>query len=533
MPMTPAASSFWHNHACGTAPQRGAVHSPLLKEETIARLHHGCGPMCNDAQVAFVYKDASSGENPRLLFRGLWARMYGRTNSKSLDADETGDRVDSRSSVPRAAFVYDDPSMGETLRQLLRDSRFWVHRRVDSLRLDADGTTRRFVSLDITIPKTLKCRGSEARVVVPLGVLEKGTKQRFDASYDGKSIPVLGRKDNSLIVAELLLASLPSFLKDGIADGRKRKDLFIDITSCAPDESNNVLEKYFDWSESIVGDRELSSAQLEELEVFDALVEQMTKNFVLLVEVDEQVIGRRVVMKYAFDQDEPTAKYPGTSRIVIAQDVNDLGFASSHHVELEVPTGLSVQKLELIEIRGEGDNQDDQIARKDAKGRLAHVNINPSAPDAVGLLRAEIAVAKQGVFSFTIVTVWAVLIAILVATAIRIFDEFVIRGEPAIPSPAASILLIGPALLISWMSRTPEHPMLAGMLKPLRRMLTLAAFSLLIMAGLAAVQVQPWLWHVTWGVLIVSALLNLTLLAIFQLNIQLPRRQKFDFGDRL
>lgn len=430
----------------------------------------------------------------------------------------------------QVTFEYDHPSTGDNLRRLLKDSRSWVNRRVDSLRLDADGTTRRFVSLDLTVPEELMCTGTSGRMVVPLGVLEKGTKQRFDASHDGKSIPVLGRRDNSVIVAQMLKASQPSFVAPEPTDDAVRDTLFVKIAACDPADSKNIWAEYIDWSEGILDGRVLSTTHQDELDAFDALVDQMTKNFVLLVEIDDQLVGRRTVMKYALDQDEPMTNDPGTSRLVIAQAVPDLGFAASHHVELEVPAGLSVCDLKLVELRGAEDNEEDRFASKKTTGRVAHVSIDPSTPDAVGILRAEISVAKQGVFSFTIITVCALLAAILVASAIRIFDDFFIRGEPEIPSPAASILLVGPALLISWMSRTPEHPMLARMLRPLRHMLTIAAFSLVVMAGLAAVKVQPWIWEYAWGTVLVLAFINLAWLTVFCLNLPIPARRKFEFG---
>ncbi|MDR6688962.1 hypothetical protein J2Y41_004561 [Arthrobacter sp. 1088] len=398
------------------------------------------------------------------------------------------------------------------------------------MRLDADGTTRRFVSLDMTIPKRLMCTGSAGRMLVPLGVLEKGTKQRFDASHDGKSVPVLGRRENSVVVAQMLRASQPFFLTPRGASEAERDSLFVRIAACDPEDSEIIWQEYLDWSEGILNGRELEDVQGAELEQFDALVNQMTMNFVLLVEVEDHLAGKRTVMKYALDQDDPITRDPGTSRVIIAQDVPDLGFAASHHVELEVPAGLTVHELKLVELKGETDKNQDRFASKESIGRVAHVSLDPSTPDATGILRAEVRVAKQGVFSFTIATVCALLVVVLIATTLRHFNEFFLRGGPEIPSPAASILLVGPALLISWVSRTPEHPMLARMLRPLRHMLTIAAVSLVVMAGLAAVKVQPAIWNFAWIALLVVALLNLAWLLVFSMNLQLPTRQKFDLG---
>lgn len=416
-------------------------------------------------------------------------------------------------------------SRGAKLDYLLANSPIWVHRRVDSLRLDTDGTTRRFVSVDLTIPKGFAISGSEKRILVPLGVLEKGPKQRLDTSYDGKPIPVLGRADNSSLVADMLESKRPSFLRgSGSTSTVNVGELFAEIASCAPGHAEGVEKQYTTWRDRLLNaQRPLSPMQEREMAAFDNLVGQMTRNFVLLVELDQSLVSRRVIMKYALDQAEIGHRGSGTKRLVIAQAVPDLGFSASHHMEVEVPAGLIVESLTLGDLGAASDGSDDKYVNAPSGGRVGHINIEPRGVSAVGVLRAEIAVARQGIFSFTEITVASLAVLVAVATVVRLYESFFIRGAVEIPSPAASILLVGPALLISWMSRLPEHPLVARMVQPLRNILLASTIALISMAALAAVKIQPWVWYWAWmGIILIAAALIVRVLA-FRFDWRLER----------
>lgn len=393
-------------------------------------------------------------------------------------------------------------AVGETLNLLLTQSQDWVHRRVDALRLDVDGTTRRFVSVDLTLPKDRVIPGSKGHVLIPLGVLEKGPKQRLNTSLEGKPVPVLGRQEHAKLVAEMLEERLPSTLR-AVWSRSSRRALFLAIASCQADSIDETGDRYEVWRDDALGNKVLDEAALQQIEDFDSLVGQMLTNFVFLVEVKEELVGQRLILKYALDQAAPNSRGSGTKRLVILQPVPDLGFAASHHMEVEVPAGLVVDSLTLAEIGEAQDGSGDQFAESFPEGRVGHVNIEPSTPQAVGVLRAEISVARQGLFFFTQWTLISVVALVAFASLVRVFDQFFLKMEPdTIPSPAASILLVGPALLISWMSRLPEHLLVARMVGPLRGMLILSALALTIVAGLAAVRLQPTVWNGAWWVVV-------------------------------
>uniref|UniRef100_UPI003F495444 hypothetical protein n=1 Tax=Paenarthrobacter ureafaciens TaxID=37931 RepID=UPI003F495444 len=391
--------------------------------------------------------------------------------------------------------------------------------------MDVDGTTRRFVSVDLTVPVDSVILGSKDHMIVPLGVLQKGPKQRLDASYEGKPVAVLGRQDHAELVAEMLEARLPDVLKKSWPR-HSRRDLFHQIATCTPNTMKGTAEAYWDLRGDLLGSRILEDAASKQVEGFDTLVHQMLTNYVFLVEVKKELAGQRIVLKYALDQAEPNSRGSGQRRLVILQAIPDLGWAASHHMEVGVPSGLVVDSLTLAELGEAEDGTEDRFGESISDGRIGHVNLEPSSPRAVGILRAELLVAKQGVYFFSLWTVISLISLVALAFFVQVFDGFFLKmGPETIPSPAASILLVGPALLISWMSRLPEHRLVARMIGPLRGMLTISALALVSMAGLAAVRVQPGIWHAVWWLVAALALVVSVWFLYFSLNWRPSKRQ--------
>lgn len=419
---------------------------------------------------------------------------------------------------------------GEHLWQLITDTPVWVHRRVDSLRLSDGGTTRRHVSVDLTIPIDRVVTGSRNQMLVPMGVLEKGSKQRLDASYDGKSIPILGRLDSSPLSVAMLRAATPDSFDVPPSARGEQAALYAQIAGCSTSQCTEVLAAYAHWRERHLKLFACSTKRQSEVRSFDGLVRLMVRNYVLLGEVPSDLAGRRLVLKYAMDQEEEFGSRAVSRTVSLLQVIPDLGFAASQHFELEVPIGLNVSRLTLVDVGEDPDGANDVVETAYSIGRVCHVNLNPRSAGATGVLRADVAVATQGIFRFTVGTVIALALLVSAAWVIRWFDGHILLDGPTIPSPAASIVLIGPALLISWMSRQPEHPVVARAVQPLRNILFLVAICLVIMAGLAAVAVQHLIWVGAWVLVTGLALWVIIRLIRFAPTGHFFSRRKSNFG---
>ncbi|PTT70798.1 hypothetical protein [Arthrobacter sp. HMWF013] len=409
---------------------------------------------------------------------------------------------------------------GVALLNLILQSQTWVHRRVDALRLDSEGTTRRHVSIDMTAPGEFMIAGSEGRFILPLAVLEKGVKRRLDATQGGKSISVLGREDNGALAIAMLESALVFLLDlEGDSVTVARSHLTKVVYSAGSNDADTSLAAYKAWFEStkgsVPGDRQ------KMLDITNSVIEQLAHNFLLFVELDCELLDTRTIVKYALNQEAPQVHRRGYKLVRFDYQIPDFGFAASQHVEIEVPAGLMVSSLEIIEA-----GPDDIVTNTDfdasASGqRLGHVALNPSQRFYKGRASVEVVPAEQGLFVFTKLAVVSIAVMVVLAQLVRMYNEDILGPKAEIPSPSASILLIGPALLFSWMSRNQEHNLVVELLSPLRRVLALCALVLLGTAVLAAIPVTPPVW---WGGWFVIGLL--TAAAVFGLI-------KFDQGDEL
>lgn len=122
---------------------------------------------------------------------------------------------------------------------------------------------------------------------------------------------------------------------------------------------------------------------------------------------------------------------------------------------------------------------------------------------------ATVVPAKQGIRSFSAWATAAVVVALILAWAARICDS-IISETFGVPSPALSLLLVGPALFLSWIARSREHQVVSATMRPLRKLLILNSLALISMGVLVAVPLTPGAWNVGW--IICSTLVGVALL---------------------
>lgn len=411
---------------------------------------------------------------------------------------------------------------GLQLLLLLINSRSWAHRRVDALRLDLEGTTRRFISVDITIPEDLAIPAdSRKRIVVPLGVMRKGAIQRLDARQDSRGLAVLGRADNSRRAVRMLLAAVAGLPRTEKALGQQDAELMERLVGSDSASAGANLEAYAIWKARTLEIQKFTDRDQRRLIAVDVLINRLVTHYIFLVEIDSDNIGVRTTVKYSLDQEMPLFMKRGYP-IRFHFKLPDFGFAESQHMEVEVPNGLCLTSFDFVAF------DERHIVRQVASepplpgSRIAHAVLNPLRSDLRGEVWTRAIPSREGIYKFAN---WAVAITTLlvIATgAARMFDRELLRPETTIPSPAASIVLIAPALLLSWMSRRPEHPLVIRLLAPLRSIVLACASILVAMAILAAVPVSVETWNVVWILIYLATLWT----ALYALTISSRYRRK-------
>ncbi|MFC8522353.1 hypothetical protein [Pseudarthrobacter sp. NPDC057230] len=393
---------------------------------------------------------------------------------------------------------------GQLLAWLFLDSQTWVHRRVDALTLGEDGTTKRAISFDLTVPGGgREIIGSEGRVVVPLALIEKGALRRVSTKDPaGHPMPVLSTAQNVELAAEMLLALVP---QPWIAQGA-RGDLTSTLKGIlrAPaaglgPESDQKREaarsNWSKWKENSLTIPPSHNATTY-ASTLERLVLGFLDHFLLAVYLKAEFVDKRCVLKFSYDRD---ISLSGAGNFVAAAQmvIPDVGFAESQHIEVIVPSGIRIETLEVIET-ADGQPIARAIDLPEGDRSIAHVAFAATDRTAEGLVSVEMTPVAAGIHQFSRLALAIVIAAVSLGFAER-YDLLDIVGSSfVIPSQSASILLIGPALFLSWMARSPEHDAVSQLLLPLRRILLYCTGVLLVLAIAAAVPLTREAWDVAW-----------------------------------
>ncbi|WPU08944.1 hypothetical protein [Pseudarthrobacter oxydans] len=374
---------------------------------------------------------------------------------------------------------------------------------MDALTLGSEGTTRRAISFDVEVPVEYRIDGSEERVLVPLALIEKGTLRKVSTEDPaGHPLPVFGAWKNTRLAVEMLEALVPDFSQDSTSS-RIQQDVLQDIVFApAPETGEDNEEKrraasenFIKWLQALQQAPE-NSGRTAYLETFGRLALSFLDHFLLVVEVKEDFVGTRCVLKFAYDSDLPIldeGNYVAATRMIIP----DIGFARSQHIEVTVPTGLCARELRVVDLVDDG-ALDTKVDTPEGERSTAHVALAAAERTSVGEVLIEMIPAGPGIHSFTRLGLAVVSGLVAVGLAEKWDWVAVVTQEFKVPSQSASVLLIGPALFLSWMARSPEHDAVALLLKPLRLVLMYCTIVLLVLATAAAVPLTPEAWEIAW-----------------------------------
>jgi hypothetical protein len=289
---------------------------------------------------------------------------------------------------------------GAVLLTLLINWDGWVHRRVDSVRLDDPVTVTRRVSVDFTVDRTLPApsRTGQGDPVhfVPLAVLKKQPLTKFSLRDEaGAALPVLTRKRNGAVAASVLV----SLAEWGIDDEFEKKwgrelppELEKEIWAIAredPPEANEIVDGIASPAAAAVEDSDdPESAWRNQLAGDDTFLEwarKLADSFILTVPLINPA-GCRRILKYEYEEQRrpprvgmprlfewlrrfwlwavtsadpnraagahaPRTPLPlwlmrliGWRPAAIKIETPGLAFGGSYHLEVEAPEGLQITR---------------------------------------------------------------------------------------------------------------------------------------------------------------------------------------------
>ncbi len=366
--------------------------------------------------------------------------------------------------------------------------------------MEESGKSRWHISHDVTVPEDHQILGSKNRMVVPLGSLRKGALKNVDTSGAGaNSLSILGAEDNSKHAVDMLLMLAQSLLGAEPSGSTTREDVISSVVRADPENRQDATDKFDVWlAETIahvaVVDR--GSGFDRDVDFYSGFVRQFATSFLLLVEVDANLAGTRCVIKYSRDDVAPERS--GTKSQVTAWEIPDYGFARSYHLEVEVPPGLVYKQLEIIEYRSNGEAANHSLDAPEKPQVVAHLACSPNERMAVAEALLTLAPSLQGQYVVARFSTW-ITFAIAVAAWVSSLIPGVLVSDTAGPvSAAVSLLLAGPALLLSWLGRNPEHEVVAWVMRPYRTMLLMSVTTLFMLAAAAAVPLMTPLRELVW-----------------------------------
>jgi hypothetical protein len=396
----------------------------------------------------------------------------------------------------------DEPtrSDGQKLIELILGSEDWIHRQVERVDIQPTGDTIHNISMDLTVPVDLALAGSRGAVLVPVTLLQKGPLSCFSVvGPDELPVPLLESGANSRLSATFLRALAAATYGYRPADEPFEVSLFVeDIVSADLRRGRQATERLRRF---LTG---LDDAAVDPVEsaTFFSMVEVFSRCFLMTVELDARLLGRRCVLKYSYldTRNDPHDR----PRYEMSWDLEHFGVAGSYHFELLSPQLLEIASLTLTDVTGSEVHLVSADLPPDGAS-TAHLAVRPRARLSTAAVVVGLVPRRYGVVSQSFAATWLVAGMFAVVVAGRHLRDAVLPGATVAPT-AAAILSAAGAIALTWIARTPEDRIVAAVLRRPRRHL-LGAGALLILAGLfMAVPIPDPVRSVGWWVMLVAAI---------------------------
>ncbi|MCI9888744.1 hypothetical protein JT358_09760 [Micrococcales bacterium 31B] len=394
----------------------------------------------------------------------------------------------------------------------------WVHREVESLWLDDVADTTRRISLDATVPQLpawpprppsplppLEADDETVegarQIALPLRWMPKGMLRRFTVSVDGDSVSLLTSVENAQIACSML-----NYVID-----------WFDVSEQHGDSLRELAKQAVTWDPFAQSKSREDTMKLL-LQRFDALTNGVAPgdstaywvallrhlmmvffdNFMMFVVVPAETCGSRRVVKFAHEYANDVYRPSLLGDYSIKYPAHVAWPAGSYHLEINLPSGAEAQSVKRPIVQSS--DGDDGAVRASTSSNIAHIMV-PQAH--VGLhteLQVEVVVTphKQGLRSFALWVACGFAAMVTGVNLLRYADAWV--GPVVIPSPSVSLLLVWPAVMLSWLARDKENNILAELRRPHRFVLLCASALIFVVAAIAAIPTAATLWNVTWYV---------------------------------
>lgn len=387
---------------------------------------------------------------------------------------------------------------GQVLRSLFMSSDKWVHRRIQTIDDTVPGRTKITTSLDLTVPKNKTIQGSLGHVIIPIALLPKRVMLSWwVADSSGKPLTILNHTTSNKLVRVMLESSLkiagvdvPTSSTDqdrilGFIENRDNNGVTTNKRT-----SKEVLELL--KTSSMIGEK-------KKIGLVEDSIDILERSWIVLIEVPDSMAGRRCIIKYGYDL-QITMEPVGIRRDNDSYNlpVEDPGFSRSLHFEVISAPELEIYDFSLRHLNAK-QSRDRVLADVKNVRCVAHLQNEIYIPRFGGAeLQFRLRPIAYGIRKFTDVALFSVIILVIIATIIRLTSADWFLLEDWRKHTTAAVILALPALLFSWLARTPETMGVARSYYRLRLINILLAVTMLLMAAALSTLWQPWVWNLIW-----------------------------------
>ena len=436
---------------------------------------------------------------------------HGRVSASS-DPQDGGTISTGPAGVGRPTYAHPVPSRppdlpvaepvltdGQKLIELILGSEDWIHRQVERVDIQPTGDTIHRVSMDLTVPAGLALAGSRGAVVVPVTLLQKGPLSCFTVvGPEELPVPLLETDANSRLSATFLRALAAATYGYSPAQEPIEVGLLItDIVSSDQRRGRLATERL----RRVLADRPTGPVDQVEVATFFSMAEVFSRCFLMAIELDASLVGRRCVVKFSHldTRNDPHDR----PRYEMSWDLEHFGVAGSYHFELLSPQLLEITSLTLTEVTGSEVHR--TAAELPSVGvSTGHLAARPRARLSAAAVVVGLVPRRYGVVSQSFAVAWLVAATLAVVVLGRTLRDVWLPGAVVAPT-AAAILSAAGAIVLTWIARTPEDRIVAAVLRRPRRHLV-GAGALLILAGLyMTVPVPEPVRSVGWWALLLAA----------------------------
>ncbi len=385
----------------------------------------------------------------------------------------------------------------------LEDPSEWIERRVESLTFLDDGTTRRRVSFDFVVPPEFLFLG-----FIPVAIFRKQDLTALDVrAADGKAISVLTSYDAEDLAIRLLRAGVKVPVTEEI-------DLLIEEIVLF---DSSTMDDAAIKQEEILYGKYLDVIKPKKSADFLKLAQILLRTFILWVQLPDEVKAyQRMIVKVSYEEAFP---FEGTFPPRPLQTIVHPNWSSRFHFEVTAPPDL---KIAVLTVRSANASNHLLISEKPASGaksqgetesfellarspdgpsQVGHVSMYGFRDDPPAQVDIEIIPSPGGTMRISSMASFCTMLVFLIPAGFKVFG----LGFLATPKDgtAAAILLLGPALLVAYLARSPEHPIVAHRLRGARySLLASGGFLMSAAALLGGIVSEQWLrvlWYLLTG----------------------------------